>query len=243
MLTRINALKFAALLLAACGASFQAVAATSTFTGNTGCSSSTQQPDAYSFGSTVSVGGCTTQDQGFSFAEVAFGVLEPGTRITSIDGSLFSISSLDVGNGPNRVDSRNANEDVRWSQGLTFTGTYADGTTVTFSFQLDGANGFETVALPGSFSNLSSLEVRSTAAVRQVTTLNMNGQATGGFNQFAPGTAFLDNVALTSSAVTPVPEPSTVALLGLPLAVMLFTARRRQRLAKDADAATTPAFN
>jgi hypothetical protein len=239
----IKALKLATLILVACGASSQAMAATSTFTGNTGCSSSTQQPDAYSFGNTTSTGGCTYQDQGFSFSEVAFGQLEPGTRITSLDGSLFSISSLDVGNGPGRVNSTNANEDVRWSQGLTFTGTYANGTTVTFSFQLDGASGFETVALPGSFSNLSSLEVRSTAAVREVTTLNMNGQATGGFNQFAPGTAFLDNVALTSNVVTPVPEPSTVALFGLPLAAMLFTARRRKRLAKGADATATPAFH
>jgi PEP-CTERM motif len=49
----------------------------------------------------------------------------------------------------------------------------------------------------------------------------------------------LDNVNFTTTTVTAVPEPSTVALFGLPLLAVLATARRRNRLAKDAEVATT----
>jgi PEP-CTERM motif len=214
----VLALELAVILAASCLAAVQAHASTLTFDNNAGCASSSAQPGAYALGQagTSANTACAYQDQGLSFAAL----------------------SRPVSKG-NRVNSRSAVQDTMWSQSLILKGTYANGTTVSFSLAFDGNSGFQTVALPGSFANLSNLEVLSTPGVLNVTTFDGNGRANGGLTQVAAGTASLDNVNFTTTTVTAVPEPSTVALFGLPLLAVLATARRRNRLAKDAEVATT----
>lgn len=157
-----------------------------------------------------------------------------GMVITSENGQLFAISSFDVSNGGRRavVDSRDAlgvGSITYWTQTLNIVGTHADGSTVSFAGDISDAATFSTRTLPldGSFSNLVSLEISSPLALFSQQSFAMTPfgvQLSSEFTQRASGVVFVDNLALTPVAA--VPEPSTAALVGIPL---LWLALRRRR--------------
>jgi hypothetical protein len=155
-----------------------------------------------------------------------------GMVVTSENGQLFAISSVDVSNGGRRavVDSRDASgvgSITYWTQTLNIVGTHADGSTVSFAGDISDAATFSTLPLDGSFSNLVSLEISSPLALfsQQFFAMTPFGvQLSSEFTQRASGVVFVDNLALTPVAA--VPEPSTAALVGIPL---LWLALRRRR--------------
>jgi hypothetical protein len=188
-----------------------------------------------SFGST-----CTTQGLTFASASVPF----RGQTITisAANGGLFTVSAFDGGNGlPARTGLTSAQlrepavagsgfESLDWGQTITFTGTRADGTTTTFSYNNYTPN--QTFTLGPSFSELVSLQVSTGGTVVQVSTFSVDPAGfyrnTGGFNLFpGGGVTPIDNLQV--NVVAAVPEPSTYALFAVPLAFLVLWQRRRQR--------------
>ena len=65
-------------------------------------------------------------------------------QLTKDDGTTFGVQSIDLDGDAN---------DPSDPTSVTFTGTYANGQTVTFTTLLDAVNGFQTVTLPGGFGS------------------------------------------------------------------------------------------
>lgn len=118
--------------------------------------------------------------------------------MTSMASTPFSVASIDLGN-----------RDYAYSSTARLTGTRVDGTTVTQSFTsfIDNRSStadFTTVALM-DFTNLASFKIE---------------QAAGNF--------FLSVDNIDVSTVSAVPEPSTWAMLGLGLAFVAGSVRRKK---------------
>lgn len=233
----------AAVILGAVALHAQAVTLTLDGGGsNPGCGSF--MDGAYNTTGTLRFGEASTtcyQQQNFTLSTAAApptGRPDPrsfSTTLATTDNSTFSMSSFDASNGP-RV-SRTIGDPLApggaqfesWSQSLLVTGTRADGTTVTATLFFNNDADFQTLALPGSFSDLVSVNFYSDQAVL----------VNSSFNLFVGGNFSLDNINVTSNVVTAVPEPSTFALLGFPLLAMAGTAWRRKRAERRAATSLT----
>jgi hypothetical protein len=133
--------------------------------------------------------------------------------ISRSDGGLLSLQSFDFAEFGASVNFE--------PYALQVTGVKADGSTVSQSFlfdlQYDGAGpvaDYQSAALTASFQDLLS------ARFQVIVDPFCTGEC------FAPADFSLDNVAL--SPVAAIPEPSTAALMLLPLAMLAAMARRRR---------------
>jgi hypothetical protein len=134
--------------------------------------------------------------------------------ISRSDGGLLSLQSFDFAEFGASVNFE--------PYALLVTGVRADGSTVSQSFlfdlQYDGAGAvadYQSAALPASFENLAS------ARFQVIVDPLCTGEC------FAPADFSLDNLAL--SPVAAIPEPSSFALMLLPLAMLAAVARRRRQ--------------
>jgi hypothetical protein len=132
--------------------------------------------------------------------------------ISRSDGGLLSLRSFDFAEFGAAVNFE--------PYALQVTGVKADGSTVAQSFvfdrQYDGAGAvadYQSAALSASFQNLAS------ARFQVVVDPFCTGEC------FAPADFSLDNLAL--STVAAIPEPSSAALMLLPLVMLAARARRR----------------
>ena len=141
--------------------------------------------------------------------------LDGSTTLTQDNGMAFSLNAIDL--GPFRGNSFNP---TQFDGPVLFTGTQADGTTVTATETIDDPNGqFQTIHFTG-FDNLPSLTFQGNSSP---------GATTGSAPQF-------DNVVLNAPATAPsaAPEPSQMAGLGvmaLGLSGLLLRARKRKAVA------------
>jgi hypothetical protein len=116
---------------------------------------------------------------------------------------------------------------LSWQLG-TVVGTRADGSEVRSSFGMDEREGMQLLDLStSSFTDLVAL--RFDVEPRGYSYVAFSG---GGYSEvtlwpLGPGEFYIDNVALQTVAA--VPEPSTYALMVLPLALVLWMGRRRAR--------------
>ncbi len=134
--------------------------------------------------------------------------------ISRSDGGLLSLRSFDFAELGAFVNFE--------PYALQVTGVFANGGTVaqTFVFdrQYDGAGAladYQSAALSASFQNLAS------ARFQVIADPFCSGEC------FAPADFSLDNLALSNVAA--IPEPSSFALLLLPLAMLVALARRRRQ--------------
>jgi hypothetical protein len=181
---------------------------------------------------------CTTQ--GLTFAVASAGRGQTIT-ITAANGAPFSVSAFDGGSGvPSRTGltdaqiqqpaTNNGGASRTVTQTITVTGTRADGTTATFSYNNYAPN--QTFNLGPSFSDLATLRFSTDGTLVFTETFNVNSAgfyvSSGSSSIFPLGfVSPIDN--LQFSTVAPVPEPSTFALFGVPLAFLVIWQRRRQR--------------
>jgi hypothetical protein len=134
------------------------------------------------------------------------------------DGGLLSLQSFDFAE---------FNASVNFEPyALQVTGLRADGSTVSQSFlfdlQYDGAGAlpdYQSAALSASFQDLVS------ARFQVIADPSCSGEC------FAPADFSIDNLAL--SPVAAIPEPNSLALMLLPLAMMAALARRRRALPQN----------
>jgi PEP-CTERM motif len=144
--------------------------------------------------------------------------------ITRADGQTFSLQSFDFSEGAAFSGSASA---VSYTT-IDVFGTRADGSTVSASFapdrQFDGFGplpDYQTAVL-SSFSDLVSVEIGFRQIGEPPTINNPAGFLIN------PSLSF-DNVALSTSPVTPVPEPATAVLMLASLVGVGAAARRRRR--------------
>jgi MYXO-CTERM domain-containing protein len=134
--------------------------------------------------------------------------------ISRSDGALLSLQSFDFAE---------LNAFVNFEPyALLITGVYDNGTTVSQSFVFDRAHDgsgpladYQRAAVPSSFQDL--VEARFQVIADPLCT----GEC------FAPADFSIDNLALTTVAA--IPEPSSAALMILPLAMLAALARRRRQ--------------
>lgn len=134
--------------------------------------------------------------------------------IARTDGGLFSLQSFDFAEFGAFVNFE--------PYALQVTGVSASGSTVSqaflFDLQYDGAGpltDYQNATVSASFQNLAS------ARFQVIVDPFCTGEC------FAPADFSIDNLAL--SPVAAIPEPSTAALMLLPLAMLAAVARRRRR--------------
>jgi len=127
------------------------------------------------------------------------------TTMAATDGATFSLISIDLAE---LFVGREGYDDVR------IDGILLGGGTATSMFTLDGVNDgpggeadFETFLLSGGFSNLTSIVLTATDSSN-------------------PRFSF-DNIVVDTMMTTSVPEPGTLALLGVGLAGIGFARKRK----------------
>ncbi len=121
-----------------------------------------------------------------------------------------------------------------YTQNISVVGTRADGTT-TLTLFYNNYGPVETFALSAGFTDLVRVDVTSSFLTIDGNTYSTtpSGQVvgSGGYTRsFGPSSISVDNLQVTASTVTAVPEPSTVALFGVSfVALALARYRRRDR--------------
>lgn len=251
MIDRFGSAALVACAIALSCAAVHAQSTTVTFDSG-GCNGATSGPaGTFRMESVQGGGSCAYQEQGFSFAALVLTAPYPGppapgdtnrtpgtgTTISAVDSSTFSLSGFAASD--QHVDSTRqifpptapgtvVYQNDYWSQTLHVTGFRADGTSVVQEFSFDGSiSGFETFALNASFTDLARVEIYATAGVHTITEDIFRGDPRVHEHRVVDiGTvaslALIDNVQ-----VTPVPEPGTLTLVGLPLLAGLAVRRRR----------------
>ena len=152
----------------------------------------------------VNFGGCAPACANNGTRNVFIGASGASVAISAVGGGVFSLLGFDIGELFQGMPAT-------WSSNIQVTGFLSGGGTFVSSFFLDGVHDGSGGAVdmqafsPAGFANLTS-----------ATFASLSG---GGFT--------LDNVNVVAGATTNVPEPGTLALLGLGLAGLLSARRRR----------------
>jgi hypothetical protein len=145
------------------------------------------------------VGGLAPWTQNGTTRLVASGDFLGATAFVDIartDAALFNLNGFDAATMFPRHTGR-----------IEVIGTYGGGGSVSTFFDL--TDGFAAFALPGTFTNLSSVRVRDTFS---------------GIYGVDPGSFSLDNIEYDAAAV---PEPATLLLFGTGLVVAARLRRRK----------------
>jgi hypothetical protein len=145
----------------------------------------------------------------YSANGTAFFALATGAtaQLSNTDGSLFSVNKIDLTNLVYIGDPSKPADDIATA---TLIGTFGDGSTISQSYTFQNnnvltANDFSTIALAG-FVDLTSFAIT------------------------ASGTLSVDNIVINEVNEANVPEPASLAILGLGLAGVA-AARRRKKSA------------
>ena len=162
------------------------------------------------------LGGCPTNNASHFY----LGVNDGGVKIKKNDSGVFSLHSLDysfvapVGGQANFSYGR-----------LMLTGNLANGTTIDTSFDFPGTDAggnplFDTATLPPGFGNavLMGLTIRACL-------FDGNGGCTVAQDWSDP-TIYQAQFAIDNIALTTVPEPGSLALLGLGMGALMMRRRK-----------------
>jgi hypothetical protein len=168
------------------------------------------------------MGGCPTNNTSHFY----LGLNGGGVTVSKNDGGAFSLRSLDFG----FVAPTGGQPDFSYGQ-LQLTGNLANGTTVGLALDFAGtdSNGnplFDTAILPTAFGNtlLTSLTMRACL-------FDGMGGCTVATDPSTDPTAYQRQFAIDNLALAEVPEPGSLALIGLGLGALL--SRRRKPAASS----------
>jgi hypothetical protein len=162
------------------------------------------------------LGGCPTNNTCHFF----LGLIDGGFTVAKDDGGLFSLRSFDFG----FVAPTGGLANFSYGQ-LMVTGNLANGSTVGIAFDFPGTDGsgnplFDTATLPTAFgyTQLTGLSIRACL-------FDGNGGCTVAQDWSDPS-IYQAQFAIDNIALAEVPEPGSLALVGLGMSALLLRRRK-----------------